>query len=229
MPRVFVISDIHGNYGPLMEVFRQSGFNYKKDLLISLGDLVDRGPEPVMVVEELMKVGNLINLKGNHDQWFFDYLTSGTESPLWLLQGGRATLRDYAHHAGAARKHFEFFSSASTHYIDEKNRLFLHAGFDPAVSFHLQKEDLKVLLWDRSLLAHAAEYHRSGKSLPGFREIFIGHSPTQLVSSDKPVNLSNLWLMDTGAGHGRFLTIMDVNTKEFWQQKCDFTPLRNEL
>lgn len=229
MPRTFVIADIHGNYQPLLSVFRDSGFDYRNDLLISLGDLVDRGPEPVKVVDELLKIRHLINIKGNHDHWFFEYLSSGISNNVWLFQGGMATLKDYEKHPKAKQRHLEFFASASLYYVDEKNRLFVHAGFDPYRSFHEQKTSPETLLWDRLLFRVASDHHLNKTDFHEFTEIFIGHSPTQLVTSDFPVHFANLWMMDTGAGHRRYLSMMDVDTKEVWQSKCEFIPVRLEV
>ena len=63
---------------------------------------------------------------------------------------------------------------------------------------------------------------QEGKRFEEFSEIFIGHSPSQLIMQDKPTLLANLWMMDTGAGHRRLLSLMNIDTREFWQCKCDF-------
>jgi len=70
MPRKFVIGDIHGHYCEMMHLFKVVRFDYDQDLLISLGDLVDRGPNSMEVIEELMKIRNFIHILGNHDNWF---------------------------------------------------------------------------------------------------------------------------------------------------------------
>lgn len=222
LSRTFVISDIHGNYGPMMDVFARAGIDYANDRLISLGDLVDRGPDPVHVLEELMKFRDFINILGNHDYWFLGYLKTGDLSPDWLYQGGRSTLEAYRNNEEKKKSHLEFYSSARYYHTDHKNRLFLHAGFDGERPFEEQKNDVVSLLWDRSLYRMALEYESAGKTFGEFSEIFIGHSPTQLVFNNQPARLANLWMMDTGAGHRRFLTIMDVDTKEFWQSSCSF-------
>ena len=222
MPRSFVIGDIHGNYKPMMELFRTVRLDYKNDLLISLGDLVDRGPEPVKVVDELMKIRNFIFIMGNHDYWFYEYLRSGIRSIDWLFQGGKQTLLDYSDKQGAGARHMDFFGSAGHYHIDKKNRLFVHAGFDWKRPFVQQKKDIQVLLWDRTLFAAASVYQENGKNFEEFSEIYIGHSPTQLLNQNCPFQLSNLWMMDTGAGHKRLLSLMDLDSKEYWQSKCTF-------
>ena len=222
MPRSFVIGDIHGNYSPMIKLFKAVKFDYENDHLISLGDLVDRGPEPVKVVDELMKLRNFVFVLGNHDQFCFEYLKSGIRPVEWILQGGQSTLNDYEKNKEARSRHLEFFASADFYHIDNSNRLFVHAGFDGSRPFTEQKHETMSLLWNRSLYMTAAEYNEDGRIFKEFSEIYIGHSPTQLIMKQQPTRLANLWMMDTGAGHRRFLSLMDLNTKEYWQVKCDF-------
>lgn len=43
--RLFVVGDIHGCYDLLMQQLERVQFNFEKDLLIAVGDLVDSGPD----------------------------------------------------------------------------------------------------------------------------------------------------------------------------------------
>ncbi|WP_432277365.1 metallophosphoesterase, partial [Klenkia sesuvii] len=48
---IWVVGDLHGCYTNLMNKLDTIGFDNKKDLLISVGDLVDRGAENVECLE----------------------------------------------------------------------------------------------------------------------------------------------------------------------------------
>ena len=50
-----------------------------------------------------------------------------------------------------------------------------------------------------------------------YNEIFIGHTPVTKINQTIPVNKACVWNVDTGAAFKGKLTIMDVDTKEFWQ------------
>ena len=50
-----------------------------------------------------------------------------------------------------------------------------------------------------------------------YSEIYIGHTPTTNYNQTFPMKAYKLWNIDTGAGFKGKLTIMDVDTKEFWQ------------
>ena len=55
------------------------------------------------------------------------------------------------------------------------------------------------------------------KRLKLFSEIYIGHTPVTRIGHTKPVNVANVWNVDTGAAFKGPLTIMDIDTKEIWQ------------
>ena len=93
MSKTFVIGDIHGAYLALKQVLDRSNFNYKEDTLIQLGDIVDGNrPQWIDCMHELNNISNLILLRGNHDQWFVDYLNTGIANRAWISQGGVVTL-----------------------------------------------------------------------------------------------------------------------------------------
>jgi serine/threonine protein phosphatase 1 len=56
-----------------------------------------------------------------------------------------------------------------------------------------------------------------------WEDIFIGHTPTQLYAARVPIHACNLWGLDTGAGWSGQLTLMDIDTHEYWQS--DPTPV----
>jgi serine/threonine protein phosphatase 1 len=55
------------------------------------------------------------------------------------------------------------------------------------------------------------------KRLKLFSEIYIGHTPTLYYGTDEPMQGCNVWNLDTGAAFYGKLSIMDINTKQFWQ------------
>ena len=215
--RKFVIGDIHSHYNEMMELFEMVQFDFENDLLISLGDLVDRGPNPIEVIEKLMEIGNFIHILGNHDEWCYQYLRSNNPPSGWISQGGFSTLEAYTTHPEYKEKHLAFFENAKLYYIDEENRLFVHGGFNPVVPFEKQRDKKEVLIWDRFLIQTAMKYEKKNKTIQDFSAIFVGHTPTQLIGENIPKKFSNLWMLDTGVYLSGKLTIMDIETEEFWQ------------
>jgi len=76
--KYFVVSDIHGFYEELIESLNSKG--YEKDnpnhTLVVLGDIFDRGREPIEVYNFLMSIpeSNLVLVRGNHEDIFKDLL-----------------------------------------------------------------------------------------------------------------------------------------------------------
>ena len=67
---VFVVGDIHGEYTQLKDKLKEVGFNYNTDLLIAVGDLVDRGKENEKCVG-LLNEHWFTSIKGNHEDFCF--------------------------------------------------------------------------------------------------------------------------------------------------------------
>jgi len=225
--RRFVIGDIHGAYKALIQVMEKSNFNYDSDTLICLGDVADSWSQVPECFDELLKVKNLIYIMGNHDTWLYNWFQTQYTPHLWLSQGGKATLDAYARlnlnsEFDRVQRHHELLKSAVYHYIDHDNNLFVHGGYD----WHkpLEESDNQDKTWDRHLWYTATYWqrlHEKGQylnTIKEFNEVFIGHTTTINEFPDmKPVHQSNVWNLDQGAGCGGTLTLMNVDTKEYFQ------------
>ncbi len=63
---LYVMSDIHGEYERYLSMLEQIDFS-QDDTLFVLGDVVDRGPEPIRVLQDMASRDNVYLLKGNHE------------------------------------------------------------------------------------------------------------------------------------------------------------------
>jgi len=220
--RRFAIGDIHGRVKALKQVLLLSKFNYKDDLLVVLGDIVDGGYNTYQVVEELLKIDNITFIIGNHDKWFMDNISNGWTGSIWLNQGGKNTLNSYkkANPDGMIPvTHQEFFNKGTYYHILD-NMLFVHGGFDPRLP--VEENTIHTLLWDRSLI----EKHINGRKERRFDKIFVGHTTTESYGSFEPLKFGKLWMLDTGAGWTGKLTIMDIDTEEYWQSELQIPAIR---
>jgi serine/threonine protein phosphatase 1 len=213
--KIFVIGDIHGAYKSLLQCLELSKFDKKKDRLICLGDVCDRGKQVKECIDELLTIPNCVYILGNHDAWTLEWAISGNPLQEWMGQGGIETMMSYKE-TGVPKEHIRFLSEAH-HYFIDKNRLFVHGGFDPDRS--VEETPKEIFLWDRSLLKQAQEFHRTDPNhkFGNYDEVYIGHTPTLNFGKKDPQKFCNVWAMDTGAGWGAKLTIMDIDTKQFWQ------------
>ncbi len=89
---IFVVSDIHGHaraFDRALEL-AQPGSG---DTVFVLGDMVDRGPDPVGVIDMVRTLPNVRVLMGNHEEMLYESLTSGDEHDkmAWHMNGGYTT------------------------------------------------------------------------------------------------------------------------------------------
>ena len=218
--KTFVVGDIHGAFRALLQCFERSGFNRRSDRLIVIGDVCDGYPEVKQCIDELLKIKQCELIIGNHDMWALDWALRGESPDIWTSQGGNRTKESYGG-APMPKTHVDFLKSGHL-WFEIGDQIFVHGGFNPDIPLSSHSAD--DLVWDRMLLDTAWKKHLTGKEcrMGHYKDIFIGHTVTELYNSFKPIHACNVWDIDTGAGWSGRLTIMDVNTKEYWQS--DLTP-----
>lgn len=132
MSRKLVIGDIHGGLKALIQVLERAKVT-SDDQLVFLGDYVDGWSESAQLIAFLMKLKETHRcdfIYGNHDAWCHDWLRSGQANPTWLQHGGTSTIESY-HKLPVEEwsNHIAFFNQMQNYLVDDKNRLFIHAGF----------------------------------------------------------------------------------------------------
>lgn len=225
--RTLAIGDIHGGLKALLEVLDKAEVT-ERDHLIFLGDYVDGWSDSANLISFLIELNathNCLFLRGNHDELLYNYLAKNHCPDKWLMHGGQQTVDAYKNlDKQTLSLHINFLESLQNYHIDTQNRLFVHAGFSnlggPELEFYPN-----MVYWDRSLweLVAAMEPNLPKEDvcfpqrLKIFDEIYIGHTPTTRLGSTLPLNFYQVWNLDTGAAFKGSLTIMNINTKEYWQ------------
>lgn len=227
MSRTLVIGDIHGGYRALEQVFERAAIT-TKDELIFLGDYVDGWGESPQVIDYLIKLKakyRCIFMRGNHDDLLLSWLKSGEYTEQWFTHGGQLTTQKYRALSEDKRElHILFLESLEDYYLDDHNRLFVHAGF---TNLNGVKHEYftRMFYWERTLWETALALDESldhdhpqyPKRFAIYKEIFIGHTPVVRIGETTPINKANVWNVDTGAAFKGPLTVMDADSKEYWQ------------
>ncbi len=238
MSRTLVIGDIHGGLKALEQVFERAQVT-QTDKLIFLGDYVDGWSQSAQLIDYLMalsRTNECVFIKGNHDTWCHEWLIYKEEIPFRLKHGALETINSYHNYtAEQLAAHLQFFENLTNYYIDDKNRLFIHAGFSsmhgPASEHYESNYSWDRTLWemavtmDKRIQKHSVLYP---KRLLLFNEIYIGHTPTLNYNETIPMQGCNVWNIDTGAAFLGKLTCLDIDTKQFWQSDEVFTLYPNE-
>ncbi|MDR6406106.1 MULTISPECIES: metallophosphoesterase [Chryseobacterium] len=227
MGRILITTDNHGALKAVKQVLERCNFNPNKDLLINLGDVVDRGTESAELVQFYIELSEEclykpLFIKGNHDDYCQKWLKSGEINMEWLMNGGTETIDSYIRTGYLdSEVHLDFFNEMFDFYIDTKNRGYVHAGFISHSG--LGHDNPNIYYWDRTLWELALlsnenkELSKEMRIYGSHKEIFIGHTPTLNWGETEPMNKCNIWNLDTGAGFGGKITILDATSKEFWQ------------
>ena len=63
---IYVLADIHGRADRFHEVLDSIGFS-EDDTLYILGDVIDRNPDGIEILEEIISSKNMEMLLGNHE------------------------------------------------------------------------------------------------------------------------------------------------------------------
>ncbi len=236
MNRTLVIGDIHGGLRALHQIMERANVTVN-DTLIFLGDYVDGWSQSPQVIDYLIDLGQkqkCIFIRGNHDELLLDWLTDNSKNfdeSMWFKHGGEATVIAYSTIFEATKlKHIAFLKSLENYYLDDKNRLFVHAGFTNMNGVTYEYFP-KLFYWDRTLWETALSLNENlektswfyPRRLTLYHEIYIGHTPVTRIGETVPIKKACIWNVDTGAAFKGPLTIMDIDSKEFWQSE----PLNN--
>jgi serine/threonine protein phosphatase 1 len=227
MTRTIAIGDIHGGLKALKQLLGRVNVQ-PTDHLIFMGDYVDGWSESAQLITYLIDLEKRVKctfILGNHDVWCRNWLAEKVLDDTWQLHGGKSTVTSYANLTAAEKKeHITFFKNMQHFVVDEKNRLFIHAGF---TSMHgPEREHYQTMYsWDRTLWEAALAVHTRvernenifPKRLKLFSQIFIGHTPTLEWGETTPMYRTNVWNLDTGAAFGGKLSALDIDTAEVWQ------------
>lgn len=225
--RTLVVGDIHGGLKALKQVLERVEPS-QDDRFVFVGDYVDGWSESAEVVFFLIdfaKRYECIFLRGNHEELLYSFLKNKENSPMWMAHGGESSVLSYAKLSESELEvQIEFLENLHNYYIDDENRLFLHAGFTnqhgPAYEYFPN-----MVYWDRTLWEMVCgidpklsrKSRKYPKRLKLYNEIYIGHTPVTRLGKTKPVNYANVWNVDTGAAFKGPLSVLDADSKQLWQ------------
>ncbi len=210
--RIFAVGDIHGCYEKLVELMKILPWKKQNgDLLLFIGDYVDRGTGSRDVVEFLVQLqkngGDFVFLKGNHEKMLLDYYVDHKDQMLYIANGGAETIASYVEGA-IGRKAFELpkehlhFLQTLQLYYETEDYIFVHAGLKDSVP--LQEQSQEDLLWIREEFIYSV-YDWN-------KRVVFGHTAleTPFVSPGKIG-------IDTGAVYGNKLTAVELPAMRFYQ------------
>ncbi|MDX2240238.1 MAG: metallophosphoesterase family protein [Leptolyngbyaceae cyanobacterium bins.302] len=208
--RRIIIGDVHGHYQGLMTLLDTIAPG-RQDKVYFLGDLIDRGPDSVQVVDFVQQSGYTC-LLGNHEQLMIDSFPNGKPfTPAlqaWLYSGGRATVASYGE-SGILLDHLDWMKTLPA-YLDLGDLWLVHAGLHPLLP--VEAQSTQEFCWIRD------EFHSATKPYFADKLIITGHTITFTLPKVAPGEIAQGcgWLdIDTGAYHPKsgWLTGLDISSR----------------
>ncbi|MEO8699019.1 MAG: metallophosphoesterase [Kofleriaceae bacterium] len=193
MQRTLIIGDIHGCYDELLQLLDVAAVT-SDDIVVSVGDLVDRGPQPGEVVRWFRARRGAVVLMGNHERKHVRKTFSYSQE-VTRLQLGESYSADV-----------EWMRGLPYYYETPAIRV-VHAAMMPGVPLAEQAEDVLAGTVSgetklRAAIPDAWWHERYTDDVP----IAFGHHvvPEPLLRDGK------IYGLDTGACHGGRLTALSV-------------------
>ncbi|HDL6968798.1 TPA: metallophosphoesterase [Yersinia enterocolitica] len=203
--RIFVVGDIHGCLGMLNEKLLSVDFDESKDLLISVGDLIDRGSQNVECLD-LITQPWFRAVRGNHEQMAIDALNGSGDVNNWIANGGMWFFcLDYDQEVLtraliAMAEKLPLVIEVDT---DSGKYVIAHADY-PSDSYHFGKPvSEQHVIWNRERVRYALG--GKGEEIAGAKQFIFGHTPMSKAGQFK-----NQLYIDTGAVFGRHLTMIKI-------------------
>ena len=217
--RIFVMSDIHGQYELFLKMLDKIGLK-REDLLVIIGDICDRGKKSYEIYMKCMKMIKLgYNLKfilGNHEDMLLEDLEN--DYPI-RYETEYSVFRNSKYFENKDMKDWHeenFFEEIEwlvkwlkncPLVISGNENIFVHAGLD--LNKGLEKQEKETVLWTREefwLMENVELEEYKGKN------IYFGHTPN--INGRVSKKTDRIKGIDCGAFFTHFLGCIEVKSQE---------------
>ena len=217
--RIFVMSDIHGQYELFLKMLDKIGLK-REDLLVIIGDICDRGKKSYEIYMKCMKMIKLgYNLKfilGNHEDMLLEDLENDYpiryETEYSVFRNSKyfenKDMKDW--HEENFLEEIEWLVKWLKNcplIISGNENIFVHAGLD--LKKVLEKQEKETVLWTREefwLMENVELEEYKGKN------IYFGHTPN--INGRISKKTDRIKGIDCGAFFTHFLGCVEVKSQE---------------
>lgn len=214
----YVTSDLHGN-GALWDAIKNRIL--PTDTLFFLGDAIDRGPDGLRIMQEMIADPRVVYIKGNHEQFAEDFLRQAIKTDLltdvsnnviniWEQNGGSHTLQDIwgdLSREEQAQLYLQLrgLPQRQTIILNDTKFLLSHAGYTPRYLERDLADDKQVLLWNREHFSESWNEAIDGEnviSLHGHTPVMYLHKIRDMVYfSHHGIDMENIEPLVYADGH----------------------------
>lgn len=205
---IYVLSDIHGNTERYNSIMQQINLQ-ESDTLYVLGDVIDRYPDGIKILREIMKKDNIKMLLGNHEYMMLNAIDSEYKLDeyeynnllkLWYRNGGMVTHNYIKHIRKELRREiFDYLRKLPINIkieVNGKHFLLVHGSPEGNYSWiHREYETKeKFAVWER---------WQPTDAIPEGYTLIFGHTPTIHFQDNDPLEIwqgENAIGIDCGCG-----------------------------
>ena len=198
----YVISDIHGHYDKYLQMLGKINFQDEDNLYV-LGDVLDRGPDGIKILQDMMMRPNVIPILGNHEYMALSVLRKLcveisqdnvdnhlTEEDMmsymnWMENGGNTTIDQFKQLSKEEQEdileYLEECMLIEEIEVNQKTYVLVHAGFVP---FDEKKDIFDYQL--NELIFQSCDYEKQY-----FKDKYLvtGHTPTIMIDESQKGNI----------------------------------------
>lgn len=175
------MSDIHGCFNEFKKMLKLINFS-QNDMLYIIGDVIDRGKEPIKVLDYIMNNSNIILMRGNHEN-FLSYCIKNEENYIWYANGGKVTHKQIIKRGEEyENKVVQYISNCKVITIIGKFIL-VHASLkfpdnfkDMSLEDFLKEQNEDVCLWGRDNIGNEKQFQDY--------IVICGHTPVQAIDEN---------------------------------------------
>lgn len=197
---VYAVSDIHGQFEKFEKLLKEICF-HENDILYILGDIIDRGPQNIKMIERVMETENIQMLMGNHEDMFLEYYNTRDvfNRELWYRNGGEYTDREFKKLTSKKQKEIiSFLKSLPIEIpltVNNRDYLLVHGDYVSEGN----KKFLDEIDYKNNVIWGRIEKYDKG---PKDKIVIFGHTPvSQYKGIEKPLTFwknGNLIGIDCG-------------------------------
>ena len=168
--RTIIVGDIHGCYGEFISLLKKLGYKSRKDRLILLGDLMDRGPRSYEMLQWAIHwkekyPDTFFLIRGNHEQMLVEQSKALDTRMIWRVVGKGASLKSFRLHRDRMTDYIPWILENMPVYHTDEGFRCVHAS--------IEQEDLE----ENSLGILVKDHSQARKNLYGGKITIIGHTP----------------------------------------------------
>ena len=201
---IYIVGDLHGCRALLDRQLLEARFDTQQDLLISVGDLIDRGPDSPGCLRLLAEPW-FRSVRGNHEEMALLALQQQQER-LWQMNGGDWFWRLKGEQRTEAQHYLMQCQALPLilHLAQEERIVAIaHADY-PATRYAFEQPvDEYQVVWGRERI-HRLQ-RGEGEMIAGVDAFYFGHTPLK-----QPLSGWNQHYIDTGAVFGNRLTLVKI-------------------